>query len=260
VLPKTTATRSLCHCRAGYVIDYIIFRFLCFDIRNSYSKLCFNECLVNVLTLQVSGIFENYVEHYALVSFDSYQSQLGWTPPCKSAYLNVADDADPHQIAARLMNMEGVSNVLVNADVLERVSNMLKSMDAVILLVLACAVALALVVMFNLSNINITERIREIATIKVLGFTRRETSSYVFRENLVLTVIGMLLGLVGGKFLHRYVISQINVDMIHFDTRLGWDGYLIAAVLTLLLAWVIELLQQRRLNRINMAEYLKSVE
>lgn len=115
---------------------------------------------------------------------------------------------DAHEVAADLMKENVVSAVVVNGDMRERISNMMKSLDYIVLVVILSAAALAFIVLYNLTNINITERIREIATVKVLGFFRNETSSYVFRENWVLTAIGIAVGLVLGVFLHSFVTSD----------------------------------------------------
>ena len=122
------------------------------------------------------------------------------------------------------------------------------------------AAALAFIVMYNLTNINITERIREIATIKVLGFYPAESAAYVFREGMALTAMGCALGLAAGKLLHAFIIRQVRVDMVYFTPRIFWTSYLWAVVLTFLFACIVDLFLYFKLERINMAEALKSVE
>lgn len=136
----------------------------------------------------------------------------------------------------------------------------MESMNYIIWLVIISAGALAFVVLFNLSNINITERQREIATIKVLGFYRRETSSYVFRENMVLTLLGSLLGLPFGYLLHRFVMSQIKIDLVSFNVRIAAVSYILSVVLTFVFAFIVELFMRKKIDRIDMAESLKSIE
>lgn len=114
--------------------------------------------------------------------------------------------------------------------------------------------------MYNLTNINITERIREIATIKVLGFYPAESAAYVFREGMALTAMGCALGLAAGKLLHAFIIRQVRVDMVYFTPRIFWTSYLWAVVLTFLFACIVDLFLYFKLERINMAEALKSVE
>ncbi|MDE6687971.1 MAG: ABC transporter permease, partial [Lachnospiraceae bacterium] len=126
--------------------------------------------------------------------------------------------------------------------------------------IIGCAAMLAFIVLYNLTNINITERIREIATIKVLGFYPLETANYVFRENLILTGIGALVGLLLGKWLHMFVIEKIDIDMVAFDNIIQNSSYVYSFFITLLFALMVNLFMYFKLNKINMAESLKSVE
>ena len=158
------------------------------------------------------------------------------------------------------MGMEAVTAVNVNADMQVRFSSMMGSMNYIVLVIIGCAACLAFIVLYNLNNINITERIREIATIKVLGFYKRETAVYVFRENLVLTAIGCGAGLVLGKLLHMYVMHEVDIDMIAFDVKITVTGYLLSILLTFLFNWVVNRMMSGKLDRINMAESLKSVD
>ena len=137
---------------------------------------------------------------------------------------------------------------------------MMEALDLVVVVVVICAGLLAVVVLYNLTNININERLREIATIKVLGFTARETGMYVFKENLVLCAMGTVLGLGMGKLLLAFVMDKIRVDLVWFQPRLLPLSYLWAVILTMLIAVLVDLFFYRRLDKINMAEALKSVE
>ena len=174
--------------------------------------------------------------------------------------MNLPQEADVHEVSAALMNLEHVASVQVNADMLVRFSSMMSSMNYIVFVVIGCAAALAFIVLYNLNNINITERIREIATIKVLGFYRNETSSYVFRENTVLTAMGCALGLVLGKLLHIYVMHEVDIDMISFDVHVRPVSYLLSVLLTFAFTWIVNRIMSVKLNRINMAESLKSVD
>ena len=136
----------------------------------------------------------------------------------------------------------------------------MESMDYIVFLIIACAGSLAFIVLYNLTNINITERIREIATIKVLGFYARETADYVFRENLVLTAIGAVVGLGLGKWLHWFVMYNINIDMISFRTRIAPVSYVWSLLLTFAFAMLVNGIMFFKLEKINMAESLKSIE
>ena len=136
----------------------------------------------------------------------------------------------------------------------------MSALDLVVLVVVFCAGVLAVVVLYNLTNININERIREIATIKVLGFNAGETAMYVFKENLVLSVFGTIFGIPMGKLLLEFVLSQIQIDLIWIKPLLGMPSLLISVALTLFSALAVDFIFYFRLDKINMAEALKSVE
>lgn len=212
------------------------------------------------IEVTVSGIFENFVYHYIYLSSDTYYSKFRETPEYKTAYINVSKNQEVHQAAAEFMQLEGVSSVTVNADMKERIGTMMDSLNYIVLLVIACAAFLAFIVLYNLTNINITERIREIATIKVLGFYKKETASYVFRENIVLTAIGGILGLFLGRYLHAFVMAQIKIDLVSFDVHIAGLSYFFSIILTFAFAIIIHKGMSGKLDRIPMAESLKSVD
>lgn len=211
------------------------------------------------LSAVISGICENYIFNYVYMSSETYEKAMG-DIRFQNLYVNLPEDIDVHEAGAAAMNAENVSSVQVNADMLVRFSSMMSSMNYIVFLVIGCAAALAFIVLYNLNNINITERVREIATIKVLGFYRGETSSYVFRENTVLTAMGCALGLVLGKLLHIYVMHEVNIDMISFDVHVTALSYFLSVVLTFAFTWVVNRIMAVKLDRINMAESLKSVD
>ena len=212
------------------------------------------------LELTVSGIFDNHVHNYAIVSGSTLRSQWGRSPEAQSALVLATPDMDIHKVGAAIAGYDGVLNVSVNADTAGQVGGMMDALDAVIVLVVLCAGLLAGIVLYNLTNINIKERIREIATIKVLGFNASETGSYVFKENLALTFMGTFLGLFGGKWLHTAVMSYVRIDMVWFGNRIDFSSYLISAVLTIVAALLVDFIMYFQLEKINMAEALKSVE
>ena len=212
------------------------------------------------IRVKVSGIFNNHVYNYVFISPDTYEEQMGSAPEYKTVYFNLKDGIDAHQVAADLMEDSSILSVTVNKDMKERISNMMKSMNYIVIVVILSAGALAFIVLYNLTNINITERIREIATIKVLGFFKNETSAYVFRENRVLTAFGIVFGLILGVFLHRFVMSQIKVDMVSFDVYVAPLSYVYSIVLTFVFNFLVNLIMSAKLENINMAESLKSVE
>ena len=209
--------------------------------------------------LPVSGVFENFVYHYILMSPDTYETLYRYDCEYDTAFADSVA-ADKHTAAASLLDDFDAANVSVTSDIRERVENMMISLDLVIFAVIVSAGALAFVVLFNLSNINITERIREIATIKVLGFYAPEVGAYVFRENLVLTLLGALAGIPLGLWLHAFVMSQLNYDMVNFHTVVKPMSYLFSFALTFVFAFCVDLIMRPRLDKINMVESLKAIE
>jgi len=172
----------------------------------------------------------------------------------------VTDKEDIYSVSASLSKAENVINVSVLNDMRTMVNNMMKSMDYIIWLVIICACALGFVVIYNLNNINITERNREIATIKVLGFYSRETKAYVYRETIILTFIGTMLGLGLGKLLHGFIMQQIKVEAVSFKVQIFASSYLISVLVTFMITLLVNLILMKKIERINMAESLKSVE
>lgn len=212
------------------------------------------------LRVTVSGIFENFVYDYVYVAAETYEEQMGEAPEYKTVYINAAEDQDTHLLGTSLMNMKNAVTVNVSQDFLERFSSMMQSMNLIVFVIILCAAGLAFIVLYNLTNINITERMREIATIKVLGFYEKETSSYVFRENLMLTFFGALLGLVLGKLLHTFVMGQIKIDAVTFDVQVLPVSYLYSVVLTLVFALFVNQMMKKKIDGISMTESLKSVD
>ena len=208
----------------------------------------------------VSGIYENYVYNYAIVDASTLETQWGEAPESQMAFVTIPEGADAYSAGARISGLDGVMSVSVNEELASMVSGMMDALDLVVMVVVFCAALLAVVVLYNLTNININERIREIATIKVLGFTATETGMYVFKENLALCGMGTVLGLLMGKLLLAFVIDQIRIDFVWFRARLLVPSYLWSVVLTVLTALLVDLFFYFRLEKINMAEALKSVE
>ena len=222
--------------------------------------ITFRDSDFNELRLKVSGVCENYFNSYAYLSSATYEDQLGTVPPYRSAFAVIREGIDLHEAAASFMNYKTISSVSVNADTREMFTKMMQTMNYIVILVIVCAAALAFIVLYNLTNINITERIREIATIKVLGFYSGETASYVFRENMALTLMGAIVGLPLGIALHRYVMSNIKIEMVTFDVHVNGISYVYAILYTIAFAIFVDLVMYFKLSKINMAESLKSVE
>lgn len=213
------------------------------------------------LKVKVTALSRNYIYNYVYISPETWKLDNGSDPVYKSIYIHASEGAQENrELSEKLLACDVVSAVAVNADMLSQVNKMMGSLDAVVLLVILCAGALAFIVIYNLTNINITERIREIATIKVLGFRPKETASYVFRENVVLTALGTIVGLGAGICLHRFVIANIDVDMVTFQPRVLPFSFVKSILLTFVFMVIVDVVMYLKLERINMAESLKSVE
>ncbi|MBQ9827744.1 MAG: ABC transporter permease, partial [Lachnospiraceae bacterium] len=221
------------------------------------AEFTFSE--THTIKLKVSDVCDNYVYNYIYVTADTYRDIFGEYDP-ETVYITLKDGTDTYNAGAAISNLKGVSLVQVNDAFRDMVDKMMQSMDYVIGLVLFCAAALAFIVLFNLGNINITEREREIATLKVIGFHRSETGSYVFRENMILTLIGIFFGVFAGKLLHSYVLSQIVVEMVSFKSVIKPMSIVLSVLMVIMFAVITDLVLRRKINRIDMAGSLKSVE
>ena len=215
---------------------------------------------MQVLELTVSGIYDNHVENYAIIRPETIASQWNQKVEMQMAFIQVAKGYDIHETAAKIVGCENVMNVSVSADLADMVSSMMEALDLVVVIVVFCAGLLASIVLYNLTNININERIREIATIKVLGFNASETAAYVFKENMALSVAGSVAGLFLGKLLLDFVMTQVKINMVWFNSRVMPGSYGLAFALTILAACIVNFIFYFKLETINMAEALKSVE
>lgn len=215
------------------------------------------------MEVTVSAVSDNYVYDSIYMSLDTYEKGFGKKPEIKSALVMLEGDPEEaviREVSTQAANYENTAAVSLNIDVRDNVSRMMKSLDAVVYVVILSAALLAFIVLYNLTNINITERIREIATIKVLGFNQFEVSQYVFRENIFLTAIAAVVGIPFGKWLLKFVIDNIVIKMIFFEPRLNKIDIVVAVILTFVFAGVVNLAMQKRLRNVSMTESLKSVE
>ena len=223
-------------------------------------KITIRNADLQEMELTVSGIYDNYVSNYAIVHPDTIEKHWGSAPELQMAFLRVLPGQDVHELSAKISDLDFVLNVSISQDEAEMVETMMEALDKVIILIVVCAGLLEVCVLYNLTNININERIREIATIKVLGFNASETGAYVFKENLLLTVAGSLFGLLLGWGLLSFVIQQIKIDAVWFRVITMPMSYLLSVGLTLISAIVVDFIFYFKLEKINMAEALKSVE
>lgn len=212
------------------------------------------------MELTVSGIAENYVQSYVYMTPGSYEEGFGKSVSYTNSFVNLEDGEVYEEEGAKIRDLSFVVACSANRTFENRFNNMIVSLDYIVLVVIICAAALAFIVLYNLTNINITERIREIATIKVLGFYPMETASYVFRENVMLTLAGGLTGLLLGKWLHAFIIYKIDLDAVTFQVYVAPVSYVYSFLLTFAFSLLVSVIMYFKLNKIPMAESLKSIE
>ncbi len=212
--------------------------------------------------LKVSSVFTNYTFHYILMTPSTYREAFGknYNPGTLLAATEHKTAAESYKIASYLSDNHDVKTWASTADSRESFANTMERMNYIIVLVVSCAAALAFIVLFNLNNINITERIREIATLKVMGFNRKETGAYVTRENVILVLLGFLAGIPLGFLLHRYVMAQIAMDMIMYQIRIVFVSYVYSLGFVLAFSAIVNLIMRAKIEKIDMAESLKSAE
>jgi putative ABC transport system permease protein len=211
--------------------------------------------------MKVGGICENYVDNYVFTTPASYAKAMGKESEYRTFFTrNVDNGGDSDEVSARLLALDDVSTVSCMDDAITYYRRALKSVDAVVIVLIVAAAALAFVVVYNLANINIAERQREIATLKVLGFTRGEYVAYIFREIVILSVIGGLIGLFFGIFLEQFVITTAEVDLVMFGRDIHLMSFIISFALTMVFTGLVMLFMKGKLHKISMVESLKSIE
>lgn len=211
----------------------------------------------------VTGIVENYTFHYVYMPSELYRNIFGEEPSFDYVTAILNDNistAQKDSLASDLMKVDGIDAVAYTTQIIDTFSNILNSLNLVVAIFIIAAGALAFVVLYNLSNINLNERIREVATIKVLGFRDKEVSQYIVRENIILTILGTLLGLILGIFLHSYVVSVAEVDIVMFGRSIKPLSFVFAAILSLVFSAVVNLIMHKKLKKVNMVDSLKAVE
>ena len=210
----------------------------------------------------VAGIYEHYTGHFIYMTPGYYENVLHADGEPNAYLLNfTSDDTDTcNAIFEKLLDMSGVATTSRMRDTQDTYMHSMERVDFVVVIIILAAAALAMVVLFNLSNINITERQRELATIKLLGFYDGEVSAYVYRENIVLTVFGILMGCFMGHWLHIYLVRSTEIDLMMFGRQTAPSAYVYAAILTALFSLLVNVLAHFRMKKIDMVESLKSAE
>lgn len=216
----------------------------------------------DIVDVKISIIVENYVRHYLYLAPDLYEELFGGAPDYNQLLMKYQDTSSNYETALgeKIMTYDGVAAISFTSDLIDQIDNMLRSLDIVIVVLIVSAGLLAFVVLYNLNNINITERQRELATLKVLGFFDGEVASYVYRENMVLTLFGVIAGMGIGTFLHHCVIQTVEVDLMMFGRNVFPRSYGWSALITLAFALFVNFMMFYRLRKIDMIESLKSVE
>ena len=210
----------------------------------------------------VAGIYEHYTGHFIYMTPSYYEQTLHADSEPNAYLMNfTSDDTDTcNAIFEKLLSMNGVVTTSRMRDTQDTYMHSMERVDFVVIIIILAAAALAMVVLFNLSNINITERQRELATIKLLGFYDKEVSAYVYRENIVLTVFGILMGCFMGHWLHIYLVRSTEIDLMMFGRQTAPSAYVYAAILTMLFSVLVNVLAHFKMKKIDMVESLKSAE
>ena len=214
------------------------------------------------LEVEISAVCENYMSHYLYMTPAYYEKVYGEQPDYNSIFYKTADriTEEAERIGEEALTLPGALSVSYTTDLREQVDNMLGALDEVIVVLIISAGMLAFVVLYNLNNINITERQRELATLKVLGFYNGEVAMYVYRENIVLTVLGAVFGIVLGKFLHGFIIVTVEIESVMFGRNIDLSSFIYIFLLTILFSLLGNGAMYFKLKKINMVESLKSVE
>ncbi|MCF0120449.1 MAG: ABC transporter permease, partial [Oscillospiraceae bacterium] len=209
----------------------------------------------------VSAVMENYCEHYVYMTPALYETTFGKELYCNILSTRLANGATAAGAMERWLSSD--FGILTITDIGETSSvfrETISSLNMIIIIMLVAAGALAFIVVYNLTNINISERVREIATLKVLGYKHSETNMYIFKENIIMGIIGIIFGGVIGYFLANYMVKTVEVDVVMFYRHIDWTSFLYAAILTLGFILLVNLVMTRKLRKISMVESLKAIE
>ena len=214
------------------------------------------------LEVKIQAVCENYMGHYLYMTPGYYEEVYGSAPDYNCIFYKTADriTEEAERIGEEALAVPGALSVSYTTDLKEQVDNMLGALDSVIAVLIISAGMLAFVVLYNLNNISITERQRELATLKVLGFYNNEVTMYVYRENILLTFLGALFGIVLGKILHRFIIVTVEIESVMFGRNIDLSSFVYAFLLTLLFSLLVNGAMYFKLKKIDMVESLKSVE
>ena len=225
------------------------------------NKITIEDADGNPHEVNVSGITEMYVNHFVFMSRRYYKEVFGKEAGSNIIYLSTTgDDATQKLLANEISTMQGVEGISLYSGLLDNFNSMVKGLNGIIWVLIVSSMLLAFVVLSNLITVNISERQREIATLKVLGFRRAEVKKYIFKENNLLAGIGGIVGIPVGIALHRYIMRTVEMDYLMFGRNIEWISFFYAFILTIAFSVVVNRMMTKRLNNIRMVESLKSVE
>lgn len=213
--------------------------------------------------VKVTGIVDNYAFHYVYMTPEYFQNVTGETLTYNYLFCQIPTEIEQGQkvqLEKEINDLDGVNGSVFTTVVIDNFDNIINTLNLVIIVFIIAAMALAIVVLYNLNNINVNERIREIATLKVLGFYDGEVSAYIYRENVFLTLIGIVIGILLGIPLNIAIVGVVDIDTLTFKTDLEPMSFVIAAVVTVIFAVIVNILMHFKLKKVSMVESLKSVE
>ncbi len=226
-------------------------------------SITFTDLDKNDFTYKVSGITENYFDHIIYMNENTYEKNqhgLEYKPNMIFLQLSDIDDTQKEKLSERILSNENALNLTYKETLIKNADNMLKSLDKVVVILIVLSAVLSFVVLFNLSNININERKRELATLKVLGFYEREVDGYITKENVIITIVGIAAGLLLGILLTRVVVSTVEIEKARFINVIKPLSFIISAAMASLFTLIVNRITHLNLKRINMIDSLKSVE
>lgn len=212
--------------------------------------------------IKVSGIAEMYMGHFIFMSPEYYQTVFGKTMTTNASLLTLSDDSteNTEKIADEFLKQDSVQGVVQNASLKDSIKVIVDSLNIVMLVLIIASILLAIVILYNLTNINVSERIRELSTIKVLGFYNKEVTLYIYRETICLSIVGILVGFGLGSLIHEYMLTVIPPDSVMFNPVIGWEVFIFPAAVVISILFCLGIVVNRRLRNVDMLEALKSVE
>ena len=227
--------------------------------KNKGDKIIIKDSNNKEYTFVISGICENYVSHYVFMNKKTYEDNIG-TYETNITYLKIDDLKNEEKLSKQLLKNDDIMSIMSVSQTIKSVNNMLKSLNSVVLILIVLSGALSFVVLYNLSYINISERKREIATLKVLGFTDKEVDDYIVKETIILTIMGIFFGLIFGIFLTNVIVNTVEIEIVRFIHHINLSSYLITAFMIMLFTIIVSIIIHYALKKIDMIESLKSVE